>query len=141
MFQVPGIFGDPNTKIVSITGEGATRMTVLSGWGDRICTLVVVAKPERLITPMVIIFKGLGNIRPEETAFYERLPNIKVLFQTNAWVDGPTEVKIIRLMIKPEVDQLKAKYAAAGKVYPGFLLVQDNFSAHSKQYFFFIISD
>ena len=90
-------------------------MTVLPGWGDRICTLVVVASYLRLITPMVLIFKGQGNVKPEELLFYESLPNIKVVFQQNAWVDGPTEVKILRIMIKPEVDRLKAVYAAAGK--------------------------
>jgi hypothetical protein len=109
-------------------------MTVLVGWGDRICTLVVVATYLRLITPMVLIFEGQGNVKPAELSYYESLKNIKVVFQPNAWVDGPTEVKILRLMIKPEVDRLKVLYASAGKEFPGFLLVQDNFSAHSNQY-------
>jgi hypothetical protein len=122
--------------IISNTGEGATKVRVIGGWGDRICTLVVAATPTLLLTPMVMIFKGQGNIKREELAFYESLPNIKILFQENAWVDGPTEIKILRLMIKPEVDRLEKKFTEEGKIFPGYLLVQDNFSAHSHAYSF-----
>ena len=132
--EVQGLFGDPNTQIITNLGEGATKMIVLPGWGDRICTFVLVAMYLRLITPMGLIFKGQGNVKPEELAFYEGLKNMKVLFQANSWVDGPTEVKILRIMIKPVVDRLKTVYPAAGKIFHGYLLIQDNFSAHSNQY-------
>jgi hypothetical protein len=83
---------------------------------------------------MVIVFKGQGNIKAEETAFYNTLPNVKVVFQPKAWVDGSIEVKVFQLCIKPEVDRLKASYAAAGKEFPGYLLIEDNFSAHQNEY-------
>jgi hypothetical protein len=70
----------------------------------------------------------------EELSFYKTLKNIIVLFQPNAWVDTSIELKIVELMMKPIVQKVKKSFTEAGELFPGVLLIQDNFSPHFAEY-------
>jgi hypothetical protein len=126
--EVPLPFGDV-AKILSVTGERATVLRVLEGWGDRICTLILNIGWEGLILPVGVIFKGTGQkLKDEEWARYSSLKNIAVSFQEKAWVDTRIELKLVERMIKPAVSRLRATFPAGE--FPGVILIQDNFKPH-----------
>jgi hypothetical protein len=132
--EVPARFGG-SSNILSNKGESSTILQVIEGWGDRIGTWSLSAGPGGLDLPVAVIFKGTGlKLSEEELSFYKTLKNIIVLFQPNAWVDTSIELKIVELMMKPIVQKVKKSFTEAGELFPGVLLIQDNFSPHFAEY-------
>lgn len=139
--EVPGVFGDPSRKIISIRGESSTKVVMLEGWGDRIATLVMTLTSDGKLLTIVIIFKGRGKrVAKDESAKYDTLSSIKVLWQPKAWNDGATEQKIVGLVLVPYAKKMRQEYLQRGEKFPGILDVEDNFSAHLNAYFLIIIS-
>lgn len=129
--EVPGNFGSPEMATVSHRGEGSTKVLVPVSWGDRICTLIPMLTPEKLIKKIGIIFRGQGKRKNKaETALYESLPNIQVFFQAKAWVDKNIEEEVLKTMLIPHCKEVRKSYESRGEKFPGLLLVEDNFSAH-----------
>jgi hypothetical protein len=90
--EVPYRFGRIKS-VVSITGENATHVTWPPGWEARLATIYVQMDAEGRIAFMVLIFSGTfeskGKKRLAELSALEKKgPNIKVLFQKKAWMDG-----------------------------------------------------
>ncbi len=133
--EVPGYFGDPAMLTISEKGEGATKILIPEGWGDRICSLIVTLTPLRLVKKIGVIFRGLGKrLNKKEADFYKTLPHVEVFFQQKAWVDSTTELEVVRRILVPHAKEVKKSYEFRGAKFPGLLDVEDNFSAHLNEY-------
>jgi hypothetical protein len=133
--EVPGYFGDPSLSIISIRGESSTKVLMIEGWGDRICTLIIMLTPLGLIKRIGLVFKGEGKrVAADETALYDSLPFIEVFWQKKAWVDSKVELEIVRRLLVPHAKQVKKSYEDRQLPFPGILDVEDNFSAHLNEY-------
>jgi hypothetical protein len=106
---------------------------VPEGWGDRVCTLILVVGPSGLQLPISIVFKGQGKyLKEAESALYNKLTHVMVHFQENAWVDAVIEREFIKNTLALHVSKLRERYAAGQ--FPGVLLLQDNFKPHFNEY-------
>jgi len=133
--EVAGYLGDPGMNIISVKGEKHTKILVPDGWGDRICTLIVVVTPLKLIPHLGIVFRGTGKrLSAKELDFYKTLANVEIFFQAKAWVNTAIELEFVSRILVPYVEEVKQSYKDSGKPFPGILDVEDNFSAHMTSY-------
>ena len=99
----------------------------------------------RLVSPIVIIFKGKGKkVSQNELAAYAKLPDICVLWQEKAWIDKHVEKQVLKYQVLPLVTETKKMYEDRGQVFPGFLLLEDRGPGHDDWYadsFFLILAN
>ena len=81
-----------------------------------------------LILPVAVIFQGMGKRvnATEQALFDEYSDSVAVFWQKKAWIDGVTEVKVLKAMLGPRVAHLKEKHGNDTEC----ILVEDNVSAH-----------
>ena len=139
--EVGGYFGDPSRLIVSEKGEKGTKILVIVGWGERICTMIFIVTAIKFVRLVGLVFRGKGTrISQEEEQFYKNLKFVKVFFQSKAWVDGNIEMEVVRQMLIPLSKETRKDFEDAERPFPGMLLVEDNFSAHTTPYDYIIIN-
>jgi hypothetical protein len=100
----------------------------IAGWGDRIATMVLGVAASGNLLDIVLIFKGKGNIRQDETNFYNSLKNVHVIWQENAWIDAPGEKQVLKLMIIPYVKAVNEDLGEGE-----FLLAHDRGPGHDDE--------
>lgn len=126
--EVPYRFGRVKS-IVSITGENATQVTWPPGWEARLATLFLLMNGEGAFAgKIVVIFQGSfdspSKKRREEVKDYsQKYPNVFVLFQKKAWMDGPVLARITTDVLLPHVRHL---WAGDGLEFAESLLQLDN---------------
>lgn len=128
LIQVPLYFGPASSRTVSVLGERQTHIRCLSGWGDRIATMVLTISADgTLVSPVVLIFKGKGKqVNAEELRAYALLPNTLILWQKKAWIDSEKEMEVMKRVIVPYAGQLQTEYGANTEV----LLTEDRGPGH-----------
>ena len=75
-----------------------------SGLEKRQCTVQVCTRAAGKQPPVAIIFRGKGNVRPDEKAAYH--PRVHVYWQDNAWADTEFSVEWTRKTLGPVVEDL-----------------------------------
>lgn len=122
-------------RSISLRAERSTHIRCLQGWEDRICTMIpFFLMTGRLVSPVVLIFKGQGKkVTQAELQVYSQLPDVLVLWQKKAWIDRYLERQVIEKQVVPLVSQTKKAYEEQGKVFPGFLLLEDRGPGHDDE--------
>lgn len=79
--EVPLRFGSVS-PCLDTTGTSNVHVRSLPGWGDRIATMVPVISAEgKIFSPLVLIFRGQGNVSTQELNFYAN-QSVYMIFNT-----------------------------------------------------------